>query len=568
MRFFCVLFRLFNVKRYQHLFFLWFSGIIIGLYGCASTGNPTGGPKDILPPKLDSLTSSVGQQLRFKPKKLVFNFDEFVEVKDPLKQVLVSPPLTYIPQVKAKGKRVTFAFDEKEVFREEATYTINFGESIVDFREGNKLNNFTFVFSTGDFLDSLNIKGRILNAQTNEPEPEMVVFLYDKLKDTIVRKEKPFYFAKPDKEGFFEFKNIKSDTFRIFAIKDENLNYKYDLETEKIAFLDSLIILTDTLGKNITMRASLPVPKFKIRSTDTKSYGKIKVQFNAPPDPALAYKLSDNSITHLKEISGDTLNIYYKSSLDSFFVYLLDDTIKVKPKGEADFLKKSKFKKVATNQGNVMLPSDSLLISFNFPIEDINPENIVLYDTIGILTEVKYSYTADRKGLIMKYPWVAGEKYVLEIDSGYVKSFFGQALDSIGHTFTILTKDKTANLLVNITELDSTQNYLVRILKEKVFITSITVSETSKYDLVLKGLLPDKYNVEIIEDTNNNGRWDAGDYNTGRQPEAYLLTKGEKLRENRDTELPIAFKKGLIPVKSADGKVGGLQNSTNKLQNK
>ena len=132
-------------------------------YGCASGGQLTGGPKDTSPPVLDTLKSAPLQPLNYFPRRLEFFFDEFVQVKDPTKQVLVSPPLTYIPKVKERGKKVTFEFDPKEVLREDATYTINFGEAIVDFREGNKLSNFTYVFSTGDYIDSLSLKGRIIN---------------------------------------------------------------------------------------------------------------------------------------------------------------------------------------------------------------------------------------------------------------------------------------------------------------------------------------------------------------------------------------------------------------------
>ena len=120
-------------------------GLIVFSQGCASTGSPSGGPRDVTPPKMDSIRSAQNRQTNFKPRQVDFYFDEFIEVRDPIKEVLVSPPLTYIPQVKHRGKKVSFAFDEKEVLRENATYTINFGESVVDFHEGNKLPNFNFV---------------------------------------------------------------------------------------------------------------------------------------------------------------------------------------------------------------------------------------------------------------------------------------------------------------------------------------------------------------------------------------------------------------------------------------
>lgn len=535
------------------------------MYSCASTGNPSGGPKDTKPPVLDSLTSTPGKQLRFRPKQLVFNFDEFVEVKDALKQVLVSPPLTYIPKITTRGKKVTFKFDEKEVLRDDATYTINFGEALVDFTEGNKLNNFSFVFSTGDYLDSLNISGRVINALTNEPEPEMVVFLYDNLEDSIVRKEKPFYFAKPNKEGFFTFQNIKSDTFRIFAIKDENLNYKYDLESEKIAFLDSLIFLTDSISPFL-LRSSLPIPPFKIRNVNSKTYGKVNILCNTAPDPSLTYTISENDVLHHKETSGDSINIYYQTVVDSFYIYMLDDTIKVKPKGFDDFIKKSKFIKKMVNHGNLILPSDSILISFNYPIGDIDLKNVLVYDTIGVLDDVKFGFTDDRKGLVIKTNWQAGEKYVIEIDTGVIKSMYGHGLDSTGHTFSVLTKDKTTNLNIKVTSLDSSATYIMRILKDKILITELTIQESSEYELSLKGLVPEKYDVELIEDTNNNGKWDPGNYDTKQQPEKFVLSKGEKLRENRDAEMLINFESLLKPKDEPKTSQQGLNNTTNQLQ--
>lgn len=534
------------------------------LTGCASTGAPTGGPKDSKPPVMDTLLSTQNKQRNFRPKVLTFYFDEFVEVKDPIKQVLISPPLTYIPAVKHKGKKVTFAFDEKEILRDNATYTINFGESIVDFHEGNKLNNFSYVFATGNELDSLNLKGKIINAQTGEPETKMVVFLYDNTQDSTVRKEKPFYFAKPDKNGLYEFRNIKSDTFRLFAIKDENLNYLYDLETEKIAFFDTLIILNDSFSSEIVLYASLPVPAFKILNFNTKTYGKINILCNTTPPDDISYKLSNSDISIIKEVVNDSINLYYQTEVDSFFVYLLDDTIKVKPKGREDLIKKSKFRRLSANNSPQMLPKDSLVIGFNMPIGSLDKDKILLYDTIGQLENIRYTFSEDLKKVVVKYPWVAGEKYTMEIDSGLIKNIYGQANDSLGLVFSILTQEKTAAMKTIINDLDSMYTYVINILRENTQVNQQIISGTSKSELLFKGLVPDRYNIEIIRDENKNLIWDAGNYWKKKQPEQYKLIKGDKLRENRETELIISWKTGTISgIEPIQGQPG-LQN--NKIQ--
>jgi hypothetical protein len=516
--------------------------LIVFVQGCASTGSPSGGPRDVTPPRMDSIRSAQNRQINFRPRQLDFFFDEFIEVRDPIKEVLVSPPLTYIPQVKHRGKKVTFAFDEKEVLRENATYTINFGESVVDFHEGNKLSNFSYVFATGPALDSMTLKGKIIDALTAEPDQEMVVFLYDNLNDSVVAKEKPFYFARPDKTGNFEFQNVKSDTFRLLAIKDENINYKYDLPTEKIALYDSIIILNDSAKYDITLISSLPVPKLKILSYETKTYGKINILYNTrPPSPPVCI-IPQKEVIFSSEIIQDSVNVYYETALDSFSVYIYNDTLNIKPKSKQDFMKKSRFQMISTNAGMKVLPSDSLVFNYNFPLK-LNPsKNITVSDTIGQLEDVKITTSADKKSIIIRYPWVAGEEYQVSIDSNTIQSFYGHAGDSIGADIKILKPDQTAAISFTFSDLDSTATYIINIQKEKYLVYSMKVVSKAQATLNLTGLVPDRYNVEMFQDVNDNGVWDPGNYWTKTQPEAYKFFKGETVRENKQTDINLSWK--------------------------
>ena len=126
---------------------------------CGNQVPLTGGPRDESPPVLDTLESTRNNQIRFEKQPINLTFDEFVNLRDASKQILISPPLDKPPIINSRLKKVSVAFDEDEVLKENATYVINFGNSIVDFNEGNKLENYTFVFSTGDYIDSLSIKG-------------------------------------------------------------------------------------------------------------------------------------------------------------------------------------------------------------------------------------------------------------------------------------------------------------------------------------------------------------------------------------------------------------------------
>ena len=517
-------------------------GLIVFSQGCASTGSPSGGPRDVTPPKMDSIRSAQNRQTNFKPRQVDFYFDEFIEVRDPIKEVLVSPPLTYIPQVKHRGKKVSFAFDEKEVLRENATYTINFGESVVDFHEGNKLPNFNFVFATGPALDSMTFKGKITDALTGEPDPEMVIFLYDNLTDSIVAKEKPFYFARPDKSGNFEFQNVKSDTFRLLAIKDENINYRYDLLTEKMAFYDSLIVLVDSATYNIHLVSSLPKPKLKIMSYDTKIYGKINILYNTKPPLPTVLNIPHQDIIFSNEIAEDSVNIYYETALDSFGVIIYNDTIKVKPRGKQDFMKKSRLRLLSTNAGSKVLPTDSLVFNYNMPLK-LNPsKNIIITDTIGQIDDIRITTSEDKKSMIIRYLWKGGEEYNISFDSNTIQSIYGHAADSLDMEVKILKPDQMAGINFLISDLDSTATYIINIQREKLLISSTKVAFKSMSSIKLTGLVPDKYNVEIFRDVNNNGKWDPGSYWTKSQPEPYRFFKGETVRENKETDINISWK--------------------------
>ena len=511
---------------------------------CASTGTPSGGPRDTSPPVLDTARSAQNRQTNFKPHILEFYFDEFVEVQNPIKEVLVSPPLTYIPQVKNRGKKVTFTFDDKEILRDDATYTINFGESVVDYHESNKLSNFNFVFGTGAILDSMILQGKIIDALKNEPDQDMVVFLYDNISDSIVAMEKPFYFARPDKTGKFEFRNVKTDTFRLIAIKDENLNYKYDLPTEKVAFYDSIIILKDSLLEDIVLYSSLPVPTLKIISSDSKTYGKLNILCNTRPQKVPDYTVVPADIIHSAEISGDSVNMFYETSLDSFKVIVLNDTILIKPRRKNEFLRKSRLKLIHSNSSSNVLPKDSILFSFNFPLRVIDFNKIIISDTIGQLDDVGFDLTIDKKSIIVRYPWDAGKKYFITLDSGIVNSIYGLSNDSLGLQFSVLKPENTASMNITVTNLDSNSVHIVNILKDKEIIHTENIRFKSEYKFSLKGIVPDKYNVEIIRDINQNGKWDAGDYWAKRQPEPYKFIPGESIRENRETDIVISWVKG------------------------
>ena len=250
---------------------------------CAQLAPPQGGPKDEKPPTLDVENSTPNFQTNFTTQDIILYFDEYVEVRDAFKQILISPPLDNLPKVTARLKKVTFEFPEGQELKDNATYTINFGNSIRDFTEGNTVKDFRYVFSTGDYIDSLTFAGTLRDAYEGTGVGNAIVMLYDNFADSVVYNEKPFYFATTDDNGNFKFENLRADSFKIFGLEDGNINYIYDLDTERIAFSDQFVSINDSVSETIDLEMFLPIPEAKIIESDSRNYGRLAVLFNKEP---------------------------------------------------------------------------------------------------------------------------------------------------------------------------------------------------------------------------------------------------------------------------------------------
>ncbi|MEM1123214.1 MAG: Ig-like domain-containing protein, partial [Bacteroidota bacterium] len=269
---------------------------LVSLYtvtnSCAQQQQLTGGPRDTFPPNLIKELSTSNFQTNFEKQDISLVFDEYIELRDVIKQVVISPPLEYIPKVeRAKGfKTVKFEFPEEEVLKEGVTYAINFGESVKDLTEGNEVENLQFLFSTGEYIDSLKMSGEIVDVLTGKPVKDVLFMLYENFADTVVRTEKPYYFGKTDKDGKFTINYLKAGAYKGFALEDQDLNYLFNVPKERIGFtLDSIIIndSTETTVQIELFEEYTPLGKPKI---DAKTYGLVKLGFRrAPYDANLEY---------------------------------------------------------------------------------------------------------------------------------------------------------------------------------------------------------------------------------------------------------------------------------------
>ena len=225
-----------NWKKYQWTLLLM---LAIITYSCASMGTPDGGPYDEMPPKFVGSNPGL-HAVNAKSKKIELEFDEFIKLEKPSEKVVVSPPQLEQPEIKVVGKKVVVEL--LDTLKKSTTYTIDFSDAIVDNNEGNPMGNFTYSFSTGEAIDTLEVSGTVLNASDLEPIKGIQVGLHKNLNDSALTTLPFDRVSRTDSRGHFSIRGVAPGKYRIYALMDGNQNYLYDSKTETVAFSDSLII--------------------------------------------------------------------------------------------------------------------------------------------------------------------------------------------------------------------------------------------------------------------------------------------------------------------------------------
>ena len=217
-------------------------GVISGP-GCANIVPPGGGPRDSTAPMLKE-ADPVDSAVNFSGRRIVFNFDEYVEVQNIHQELLVTPTPRITPTVDSRLNTVTVRI--RDTLEPNTTYTFDFGNAIKDINEGNVLKNFRYIFSTGPVLDSLTFAGSVILAETGKTDSTLIVMLHTKPEDSAVVNEKPRYVAKLDNKGRFIFRNLPPRTYYVYALKDDNRSLRYLDDKQLFAFGSSPVVVSDS----------------------------------------------------------------------------------------------------------------------------------------------------------------------------------------------------------------------------------------------------------------------------------------------------------------------------------
>jgi hypothetical protein len=386
-----------------------FSAIYL-LAGCAQIGAPTGGPKDTLAPVLIKAMPDVNKT-NFSENKIILQFNEYIELQDLQNNLLISPYPKNNPTINCNLKTITIKL--KDTLAPNTTYSFNFGNSIRDINEGNKLTDFSYLFSTGDFLDSLELTGNVMMAETGMPDSTLSVLLYKNIDDSSITTRKPDYISRIKSNGNFSFKYLPNGNYKIYALKDGDGNKFYSTKSESFAFYDSVVNpLVKNKGIQLYAYQEKKSPPNSVASADKKTEKKLRYSnnlINGKQDLLKPLELSFN--TALKNITPDSIFI-----TDTSFNAIKNIAIK------AD----SSRKKIILS--NKWIPNETLyLIVYKNAIEDSNDLKLAKNDTIKFYTKGISEYGSLK--LHFKNIELAKHPLLLFLEGDNIKSSFAILAD-------------------------------------------------------------------------------------------------------------------------------------------
>lgn len=533
--------------------------LIVFLVGnCANISAPKGGPKDETPPRIIKEETTPNLQTNFTKQIVKFTFDEWVKLDNAVNQVVVSPPLEFKPNISLRKRSVLFEFDEREVLRKDATYTINFGDSVKDITEGNEAKDMRFVFSTGDFIDSLKVTGNVHDAFTNEAVKDVFVLLYENLADSVFLKDRPFYFGKTDESGNFQINNVKSGTFKVCALVESLVDYKYNGEDEQIGFLDEPIEIDGKDFNGLSLSIFSEQQAMRILTKDVKNYGVIKLHFNQDPKD-VEFDYDDVGQTISYEYEKDSVILWYTIPEDnSWNLYIqydtvLNDTIKIKALSSDQFFENAVLTPIpAFSTSNLEInPFKAIELTFNHPIARIDTGNIqLLEDTLNtlVLPQIELD-SLNKRVMRINHTWKEERPYQLLIQPGAITDIFGIENDSLEQQYLVNTKNSLASINMTVDDLDTNQQYVLQLFtKDDIFIDKQIIKNDSVFKKLYTAMETGEYKLHLITDKNANGQWDAGNYAEGLQAEPILIKNLDKLRANWELELQLQPKTKKLQV--------------------
>lgn len=615
------------MKLVKYLIFLL---TITSVASCARMGAPDGGWYDETPPRVVSTYPS-DRGINSKSNKVIINFDEYIKLENASEKVVISPPQAEMPEINAAGRRIIVEL--KDQLKDNTTYTIDFSDAIVDNNEGNPLGNYTYSFSTGNQIDTLEVSGTVLAAENLEPVKGTLVGLYklsdsqlDSIKNGVPVSEYDWMFSqepllrvsRTDSRGHFVIRGIAPGSYRVVALTDMDGNFMYSQAAEAIGYNYDIVVPTcapdmrqDTIWSDtIHIRDIKQVPYTHFRPDNIVLRQFVKEQVDrfflkTERKEANMFQLFFSGPSHiLPQIKGlnfdetDAFVVEYTPKLDTITYWIKDsalinmDTLRVivnydatdslgnlavvndtseilskqpyekrqkqlkkeieewkknlekkRKRGEevTDTIYRSKPLEPKYEFNQQIAPDQSIYINIPTPIAKIDTSAIHLYikqddkwynDRFAL--RQRQTENATPRNLEIIAEWRAGAEYSFEVDTLAFTDIYGNTSNPYKSGIKVKTEDEFSSLFVkpHYPDMDSL-SIIIQMIdnSEKVIKQSLVIDGTAEFYYVVPG----DYYLRAIIDTNNNGKWDTGNFDENLQPEeVYYYSEKVSCREKWD----------------------------------
>ena len=521
--------------------------LVLLLTNCSQQVSPTGGKKDIILPKLIN-SIPINKQTNYKSKTVELTFDEYIVVENLQQKLVITPDAgEYTMKLIPKGLRLKF---EKDLDSNK-TYSLSFGDAIKDFSEKNPAKNLKIVFSTGKFIDSASVAGKILDIQTSRPAFDALVGLY-KYSDTLnPEKKKATYFTRTDSSGNFSIENIQPDsTYKLIAIDDKNRSMTYNPKAERIAYLkDSIAVKGSTQISGLTMSLFyanyLPI---KYKNGSSKKPNSYELTYDRGIENyKILFQNKADSVPYFRSNTNELKLYNTKNSKDSIAIKVIvtdslgnvvekSQKIKFKDAKPSAKDKEDFYMEKSVQDNEVIEPIEiGYVMTFNKPLSIARVENIKFFSdsTKAEIIEPKDMVWENNKTKLTINKQFSAKKELkivlpkstfISIENDTIKAQILKFPIKDPENFGTLSGAVITSSTSFIIELLSTENKLIKTLR-------------NQKEFKFEYLKPGEYSVRVINDINKNGKWDSGNYTKKVQPEPISFYPNiVKVRKNFEIE--------------------------------
>lgn len=516
--------------------------LLFAFSSCAKRGTITGGLKDTIPPKIIG-SSPENYKTNFTGKEIKIVFNELIKIKDINKQLIISPPMKTAPIIVPQGSASKFiSIKIQDTLQENTTYSFNFGQSITDNNEGNPYSQFKYVFSTGSYIDSLTVVGKIKDAYNQKPDNFVSVMLYDAqtFKDSTVYKETPLYVTNTlDSLKVFALENLKEGEYYLVAMKDKNGNNKFDPKSDKIGFLKEPIKTPTEIAYQLELFAEKPI--FKAEKPIQQTTNKFFMAFtgNTKNLKVTAKTGSDNidvKLAKFPTVGKDSVQIFVPKIASDSIVFLVENEGYSKSfVSKYKVLKETDTLSITAKQSGTLRFSDNFALKSTTPLSSFDPSKMKLLNKDSVALDFKIKYIEFEQELVFDFKKEEDEKYTLELLPGAITDFYDTTNDTLIQRTGTRTYADFGNLRVNLKNVNRFP-IIVELLDSKGTVLASKISEketTLNFDLID----PLLYTIRVIYDDNGNGEWDTGSFLEKRQAEEIIyFPKQIDVRSNWDVD--------------------------------